>query len=331
MVRAALRGLIPAVTVRASTRTTWTAARRRLERGQISLTMGTRPEWGRRFAGRTRRYIRPGLFSAKKNILTGKMSGLAGKMGGIGSIASMLGQFVPGRAGRLLQYGGMGAQIGANFGPWGAAIGAAAGAIFGLFGHRDDATKKLKEAALSTYGVDIKSKSVLQQLNAIGEGSFGKGNVGSNASAIVSSEDAQQIIRNYALSTGQSTTQLDKANYGDVEWSGNQFTQKRGSLSMSGGSRSAIFTPTRNGSIFPSTSQVSTTSGGSGMDATLMASHTEAMHRVADAMEKLEAVPFDHVVGRALAATRISRPMLTVRTTTIRVGPRDARSRGEFQ
>jgi hypothetical protein len=243
-----------------------------------------------------------GLFSAKKNILTGKMSGLAGKMGGIGSIASMLGQFVPGRAGRALQYGGMGAQIGANFGPWGAAIGAAAGAIFGLFGHRDNATKKLKEAALSTYGVDIKSQSVLQQLNAIGEGSFGKGNVGSHASEIVSSEDAQQIIRNYALSTGQSTTQLDKANYGDVEWSGNQFTQKRGSsYSMSGGgSRAAIFTPTTNGSIFPSTSQVSTTSGGSGMDATLMASHTEAMHRVADVLEKFEILPFDHVVGTAL-------------------------------
>jgi soluble lytic murein transglycosylase-like protein len=259
-------------------------------------------EWGQQQKGGLGAIFGP-MFAAKKNILTGQMSGLAGKMGGIGSIASMLGGMVPGRAGRMLQYGGMGAQIGANFGPWGAAIGAAAGAIFGLFGHRDDAIKKLKEAALSTYGVDIKSKSVLEQLNAIGEGSFGKGNVGKNASAIVSSEDAQQIIRDYALSTGQSTTRLDKANYGDAEWSGNQFTQRFGGMSsLSGGSRSAVFTPTRNSSVFPTTSQVSTTSGGGGMDTMLMASHAEAMHRVADAIEKLEAVPADHVVMKGLAA-----------------------------
>jgi len=75
-----------------------------------------------------------GLFDPLPNLANGgKPSALAGKLSGIGAIATMVGGFLPGRLGNVVSMAGMGLSIGANFGPWGAAIGAAAGAIIGLF------------------------------------------------------------------------------------------------------------------------------------------------------------------------------------------------------
>ncbi len=75
-----------------------------------------------------------GLFAARKNILTGKPSGLGGVLGGIGDIAAFAGGLIGGRFGNVLSMAGTGASIGAMFGPWGAAIGAGIGALIGLFG-----------------------------------------------------------------------------------------------------------------------------------------------------------------------------------------------------
>lgn len=75
-----------------------------------------------------------GMFGPQKNLLTGKTSAMAGKMGGIGAIASLVGGFLPGKLGSVVSMAGTGMSIGANFGPWGAAIGAGIGALIGLFG-----------------------------------------------------------------------------------------------------------------------------------------------------------------------------------------------------
>jgi tape measure domain-containing protein len=167
-----------------------------------------------------------GMFGPMKNLLTGNMSAMGGMMGGIGSIATIAGGAIGGKWGNLISMAGMGAQIGANFGPWGAAIGAAAGGVAGLIMALmggDNSLKKLKEAALSTYGITVKDKSVLKALKNLGESMFGKGQAGKNASAVVSSDQGQNILRNYAEATGQSTKMIDRLYYGDENWSGNQF------------------------------------------------------------------------------------------------------------
>jgi hypothetical protein len=69
------------------------------------------------------------------------------------------------------------------------------------------------------------------------------------------------------------------------------------------------------------------------MNMAVMASHAEAMHRVADAIEKLEAVPADHVVMKGLAAN----PDLAADAYDRAVGndpyrsETQGRNRGEFQ
>jgi hypothetical protein len=230
-----------------------------------------------------------GMFGAKKNMLTGKMSSSAGMMGGIGSIASMVGGFIPGRAGRTLQYAGMGAQLGANFGPWGAAIGAGVGALFGLFGGRDNATKKLKEAALSTYSISVGDKSVLEAMKTIGEGYYGKGKVGQNAMAVVGLSEVQEILRNYAATSGQKSSKLDRDLYADEDWSGNQFKSKFGGFRERGGPvtagrayvvgerRPEVFVPNVSGTILPSVPNVTVNSG---MDAALIASLAESIYEL---------------------------------------------------
>jgi hypothetical protein len=207
------------------------------------------------------------LFAPQKNPFTGQMNGkLAGAMGGIGSIAAMVGGFVPGRLGKALQYGGMGAQIGSLFGPWGAAIGAGVGTLFGLFGHHDDGIKKLKQAAAADFGINVSDKTTLKALNAVGEAMFGKGKVGPNADAVVRSEQGMNILRAYATSTGQSGLKIDRLNYGDPNWSGNDFRSSFGGFRAMGGSvrpgysyivgerGREMFTPTTGGTITPTAS-----------------------------------------------------------------------------
>lgn len=208
-----------------------------------------------------------GLFGRKdqwfKKGGVGGGSKLAGQLGGIGSIMSMVGGFVPGKWGRAMEWGGMGMQIGAMFGPWGAAIGGAiggiAGLISGLFG-RDDLGKKIKQAALSTYGITVKDKSVLKSLSELGKTMFGK-RAADNATAIVSSDEGQLILRNYAEATGQSSAKIDRLYIGDENWKGNQFRSKFGGFRAMGGPVTAgnsyvvgergpeLFTPKTSGSV----------------------------------------------------------------------------------
>jgi tape measure domain-containing protein len=200
--------------------------------------------------------------------------GLMSKLGGIGGIASiggmaasMIGGALGGKWGNFLSMAGMGTSIGASIGgPWGAliggAIGAGAGLISMLFG-RDNAEKKLKEAALSTYGITVKDKSVLKTLKSLGETMFGKGNVGKNAQQVVSSDQGQLILRNYAEATNQSSDKIDRLYIGDENWSGNQFRSKFGGFRAFGGPVSAgksyivgergpeLFTANQSGTITP--------------------------------------------------------------------------------
>lgn len=191
------------------------------------------------------------------------MGGVAG-LGAMG--ASIAGGAIGGKWGNMLSLAGTGAMIGLQFGgPWGAAIGGAIGAGAGLiamlFGG-DKTAKRIKEAALSTYGITIKDKSVLKSLVQLGKSMFGKG-AAENAQAVVSSDEGQLILRNYAEATNQSSEKIDKLYIGDENWKGNQFTSKFGGFRAFGGPVSAgksyvvgergpeMFTPKTSGTITP--------------------------------------------------------------------------------
>jgi tape measure domain-containing protein len=156
-----------------------------------------------------------GMFGPQKNLLTGKMSSMAGVGAGIGTIATMAGGMIGGKWGNLLSMAGTGAQIGSMFGPWGTAIGAGVGALIGAFGFLGGgAEKKLRKAAESAYSpLKIKDTSVLKQLKAIGESTFGKGQAGAHASETVLLEPARELLLGYAESSGQDTSKLEGDNY----------------------------------------------------------------------------------------------------------------------
>lgn len=128
---------------------------------------------------------------------------------------------------------------------------------------RSGDTKKLKKAALSTYGITVKDKSVLEALKQLGETMFGKGKAGINAQAVVSSDQGENILRNYAEATGQSTKMIDRKYFADENWSGNQFRSQFGGFRAHGGPvragmsyvvgerRAELFTPSQNGHISP--------------------------------------------------------------------------------
>lgn len=192
------------------------------------------------------------------------MGGVAG-LGAMG--ASIAGGAIGGKWGNMLSLAGTGAMIGLQFGgPWGAAIGGAIGAGAGLiamlFGG-DKTAKRIKEAALSTYGITIKDKSVLKSLVQLGKSMFGK-RAAENAQAVVSSDEGQLILRNYAEATNQSSEKIDKLYIGDENWKGNQFTSKFGGFRAFGGPVSAgksyvvgergpeVFKPSTSGTIVPS-------------------------------------------------------------------------------
>jgi hypothetical protein len=72
-----------------------------------------------------------GIFAPRERV-GGGTSRMGGILGGIGDIAAVAGGLIGGRFGNVLSMAGTGASIGAMFGPWGAVIGAGAGALFGL-------------------------------------------------------------------------------------------------------------------------------------------------------------------------------------------------------
>src|SRR5207253_1929862 len=110
-----------------------------------------------------------------------------------------------------------------------------------------------KAAAAAAYGINVTDKGVLKQLVVLGEGMFGKGKAGANAAAVVGSEDAQNILKAYAEASGQSSLKLDRLNYGDPNWSGNNFTQGFGGFGgiSAGGRASVTQARVSNGSMMP--------------------------------------------------------------------------------
>jgi hypothetical protein len=227
-------------------------------------------------------------------------------MGGIAGLAAMGGQIagsaIGGGWGNVLSLGATGAMIGLEFGgPWGAAIGGAIGAGAGLISmlfNKDDSIKKLKAAAASEFGISVKDKSVLKQLKAIGEQYFGKGQAGKNAQAVVRTEEGMNILRAYAESSGQSGLKIDRLNYGDENWSGNQVRSKFAGFRQFGGPvtagmsyivgerRAEVFTPNTSGTISPSV----------GASTEMLAAHAEAMNRVADELSRIHSMPADQVI-----------------------------------
>lgn len=167
------------------------------------------------------------------------------------------------------------------------------GLIGKLFGFgKDNATQKLKDAAASQFGINVRDKSVLQSLKSLGEGMFGRGQVGNNAIAVVRSEEGQNILRAYAESSGQSGLKIDRLNYGNPNWSGNQFRGQFGGFRANGGSvtagrayvvgerRAEMFVPHVNGTIMPAVPSVSTT------DAKVIAALTDAVYELRNEVSK---------------------------------------------
>lgn len=259
----------------------------------------------------------------------------AGTGAGLGSIAMMAGSMIGGRMGNVLSMAGMGAQIGSLFGPWGSVIGAVGGAIIGLFTGGDNATKKLKEAAAAEFGISVKDKKVLKQLKAVGEGMFGKGKAGENARAVVRSEQGQNILRAYAESTGQSSLKIDRLNYGDPNWEGNNFRSQFGGFGSPTGSvaGSASMEASRFGGyrasggsvragysyvvgergpetvMFTRDATVGANAGNASFDTkqmqAVMTATLRTLDRMADALDSFESMPVDEVVRRgAHGATR---------------------------
>lgn len=218
-----------------------------------------------------------GMFGPRANLLKGgKMSKMGGIAGGIGDMATMVGGMIGGKWGNAVSMAGMGISIGANFGPWGALIGGLIGGGAGIISallQRDDAAKKLKQAAASEFGINVKDKNVLKQLKSVGEGYFGKGQAGKNAVATVRTEEGMNILRAYAEDSGQSGLKIDRLNYGDVNWKGNQFGSQFGGFREMGGDvrrgiayvvgekRPELFVPHVNGTVMPAVPNMTATSG----------------------------------------------------------------------
>jgi hypothetical protein len=216
------------------------------------------------------------------------------------SLLQLAGGVVPGRAGRMLKGAGMGMQIGMMFGPMGSMIGTGIGALIGLFGGGgDNAIKKLKEAAAAEYGITIKDKQILNSLKQVGELYFGKGKAGANAPQVVKTDEAREIIKNYAEATGQTSQKIRTLHYGDENWEGNQFRGRFGGFRAMGGPVSAgmayivgerrpeVFVPHTNGTIMPAVPSVSTNDAMMQRMMTILAQLEETNMQLASRLESV--------------------------------------------
>ena len=144
-----------------------------------------------------------GLFAA--GVQKGGGAGLAMDIGGGALAGGMLG----------LRFGGpMGALIGAG-------IGAAAGAITGvvrMFVLTEQ--EKIRKQIKQVYGVDISNRQILTQIQQIIDQKYGK-----NVAVGIRSQDVQDLVRLYALSTGQAAG-LPRPMYGVTA------TEQGGALSI---------------------------------------------------------------------------------------------------
>lgn len=131
-------------------------------------------------------------------------------IGGVGGIGMGLGIGLgAGLVGDGIRRGGVagigedvagGALIGGNIGgPLGAAIGAGAGLLAGIVRlFVKGKLEKTRELIRTRYGVDVQSKSILQQIVAIADQGFG-----GNLEVAAGSSQVREIVRLYAQTTGQ--------------------------------------------------------------------------------------------------------------------------------
>jgi tape measure domain-containing protein len=109
---------------------------------------------------------------------------------------------------------GAGAAGGGAFGslgalltnPWTAVV---AGSVIGglaLWKHFSHKTEKeLQKAIQQARGVDVKDMGTLQQIKAMGEQAYGRGQVRSHLAEVINLPPVQELIDQYAASTGQGT------------------------------------------------------------------------------------------------------------------------------
>jgi hypothetical protein len=132
-----------------------------------------------------------GLFSA--GVQKGGLGGMAMDIGGGALAGGMIG----------LRFGGpMGALIGAGVG---AAIGAVTGAVR-LFVKTE--SERIRQQIKQVYGVDISNLQIIAQIKQIVDQKYG-----GSVSVGVRSQEVQDLVRLYALSTGQSTTNMPRPMY----------------------------------------------------------------------------------------------------------------------
>jgi hypothetical protein len=103
--------------------------------------------------------------------------------------------------GGALAGAGIGFMVGGPLGAAiGAGIGAAAGAISGvvrLFVHTEQ--ERIRQQIKQVYGIDISNRQILTQIQQIVDQKYG-----GSVSIGIRSQDVQDIVRLYALSTGQA-------------------------------------------------------------------------------------------------------------------------------
>jgi hypothetical protein len=148
----------------------------------------------------------------------GGLAGFASSAGGIGAglMLALMGVQRGGKLGALMTTGGgalagfgIGAMAGSVGGPIGMAIGAAIGGIIGLIGLlRKSSEQKAAEEIKRVYNVDIRSKSILQQVVEIAKQQFG-----GDLKVAVYSPAVRELVQSYSIATGQSPSGIPRPVY----------------------------------------------------------------------------------------------------------------------
>lgn len=245
-----------------------------------------------------------------------------------GGIFNLLGR---GRGGSLSRLGGLFSN------PWTAVIGGGIVAGLALWNHfRHSTEKKLRETIRSTYGVDIREMQVLQQIKALGEQAFGRGQVSRRLLDTIRLEPVKQLVQSYAESTGQTARGLiTAAQLGDPGWVGNRYIRGAdvGVGSQVPGAGAAVSRRGFSFSTSPANGGGSATRGpgDGGLPPVIVAAWTGLMARIATQLERWEAVPASQVVanGASGAAAAIGNAVITVANDDWRFNDRLSNKRGE--
>jgi hypothetical protein len=165
--------------------------------------------------------------------------------------------------------GGMGASLlalAANPLTWIVAGGAIGGLL--LWKHFSHGTeKKLQSAIKSTYGVDFHNDwQSLDQIKAIGEQAFGKGNVPQHIQETIRLDQVKEIVEQYAAASGQNSPLVTDKQLADVTNPANNFIRRALGGPVEAGTPYVVgdrgprqfwevFVPSADGEIVPSLTQ----------------------------------------------------------------------------